>query len=872
MTAITCTMTATSSLTVTNLADAKPLGVRIMGNEPRPIIGFKPPPMPQQGQTYSVVIVDMWGNRQAELDGALLGPIKWSITDKGSFDFSVPIDHPKVEEVQVPEREVQVWRKGQLLWWGVIVRARADGKQVNFQCQTVEWYFDRRIMGPIPRTGHFEKGSHFEYGIGMWNLSFLPGSEPAVKPVASLSSEFAIAGGNSMMISASGGRKKYTNSADDWFTTTTGDTLTAAGKSAIEAMQAETFGSVPRITVKVYHDNTLDWKTANTITQARADAIAAWFQRSPGGKPDARVTTIGMGKKDPVATNTTAAGRAENRRTVVSFRDSDSKKGHQQYASQSIEVTNPIQMKGRLRCTFRAWVYIEEFDAPAANNWGLVIERQSKTKPSKNPALAAAGYKRVFARRFVPINKETPRNRWVRMEASVHVPNDGKTYVIEGRLFPPSGKAYFDEADIYTDDALNYVNEEQADMLRDLIDHAQDETLGKTPLNIDYSIQDTGVKRTRRYSYAERTVIGDHLNEFTTLGDGMEWDIQITPTTRTFTTYYPRKERFTDYVLALGRNVVDFDVEVDGLMTANQVVVMANDVEAYAREERSYSDLSLIEGISMEIAYMATPGSAISSLKSQARRGLERYRKPTTVPVVRTNPDHVDELVHEVQTGDVVDVDVRSGWFQAVTKYRVLDRTLDPKTEQFSYTLMPEDTPIQMLADWGSQWKFFSQAQSATTGTGNSVPKETNTEYAAKTFDDSGWATGTAGFGWFIDGSQVSQQPNLTPATTIPNEHEVWIRKTVLCTEEMYVATRADRFAYVYVNGNLIRERHFVGRNFDGGFVAGKARVPQEYLDPSGVQVVAVHVQAKLSQRPTHPTALYADAKVFGIYDLNHVE
>lgn len=819
------------------------------------------------GVPYKLLVVDMFGNPSMEIENADLKPMSWSVNDKGNFSFVVPSADPKIAELQVPEREVQVWRGGKMIWWGVIVRARSDEATVEFQCQTLEWYFDRRVMGPVPKRGVFVN-TNLERGHGAWKKARIPKSQPPYLPVKSLSSTMAINGVNSLVLSPSGGTTKRVRSADDWFTTANGATLSSTGNSQLTNIVNETLGDTPTINVNVFHDSLDDaGKTQKQITQARWEAIRDKIQDI---KPDAKVDGAGKGDKNPVATNSTPAGRAQNRRVAISFRNTDAERGHGQYVYQTYQVTHPANSEHRLKATFRAWVYIEEFTAPAMNNWGLVLERQSTRILHPNPVYANKGYMQVEARKYVPISKQTPRNRWVRMEASLMVPNNGVTYNLEGRLFSP-GIAYFDEADLFLDESLDFQNEEQARIVRALVDHAQDTEIGKSSFNIERKIRKTGVNRTRRYFFSDRTIVGDHLNEFTTLGEGMEWDIRTTPTRRILTSYYPRKERKTGYRLTLGQNIAGFNVDVDGLTTSNSVVIMANDVDENAREERSVTDETVLDGLILEIAYMATPGSSISSLKWQAQRGIERYRKPTTVPSLISNPAFTDEILRYVRTGDVLPVDVRSGWFQTVTEYRVLEMTLDPETEQITFQLMPEDTPITVMSPFGSNWRYFTQAQGSITGTSNKRPKESNKAYAARGFDDSGWSVGKAGFGWYDDGSTISQAQDRTPNTTIPVGHELWMRKTVKCTEEMYIHAQVDQYAYIYVNGNLLNDTYKQGTNFGGRMAAGAQRVPTEWLHPSGDQVIAVHVQDRLADRPELPAALYANIKVRGIYNPDHI-
>lgn len=815
---------------------------------------------------YRLIVVDMYGNQYAEIENAVLGPMKWAINDKGSFTFSLGVDDAKAFEIQMVEREVQVWRGRRLMWWGVPLRGRSDGQTVDFQCLTVEWYFDRRLMGALPNSGVFA-ATGFQYGLGAWTKSWLPGTEPSNDPLAQISNKMSVSGGQSLYLASAGDRTEATYQGDDWFTTTNGDTLSATGESDIATIMAAASGSAPKVTFDVYHDNRHTAKEALDITQDRADAIAA---EALTIKPDATIIATGMGEKHPVSTNETSGGRADNRRIEVSYRPAEPVRGHGQYLSQSYSITVKEKEKRRRRVTLRGWVYIQSFEGAAANAYGMVLERQDPTKPHKNPRYADAGYKKVYARKWQPISADSPRHRWIRMEVSMMVPSDGKTYVLEARIFPCSGVVYWDEVDLYVDGALNYVNEEQANMVRDLVDHAQDPDYGKSDLNIGRRVAKTGVKRTRRYSFAEHGVIGDHLNEFSTLGDGMEWDIVITPTKRTLRTYHPRKARKTDYRLVLGGNVSQASIDVDSTMLATKVLIMANDVEEYAREEKAVTDDSL-HTVTLETAYLATPGTSISSLRAQARRGIERYRKPIYVPSVTTNPIYVREITRKVHTGTILHVEIQNEWYTTVSKHRVTEMSLNPSTDEYTLTLVPEDTKIKVIEGWEGVWKYKSTSQGAITGSSNTTPVENNTAYAAPSYDDSSWSSGQAGFGWFDQGDVRQTTVDFEPNTTITTAHEVWMRKQVYCTEEMYISVRCDAFAYVYVNGNLVRNRYFVGHNYQKKLLAGPQRVPDEFLDPSGVQTIAIHAQAELALRPDDPCALYLDAKVRGIYDPEHV-
>lgn len=828
-----------------------------------------------QREEYRVLLSDSGGNIYAELDKAVLTNVTWALNELGGCEFTLPLDDPKIADLEVPEREVQVWRGSQFLNTFVLTRARVtdDGK-VAFQAVTLEWYLGRRVVGPVPRKGLLNN-SHFETGIWGWDYTYLPNSPVKTPPAHSTSDDIKLMGDGSLMMSPSAGRTNDIRNCDDLFTTATSTTLSAAGKTAIQNITNATFGSSPLLTVIVYHDNTLSAKAAQKLTDQRADAIEAQVHTV---KPEARVRAYGRGERSPRATNQTAAGRAQNRRAVFSYRNDDGTKGSAQYASQKYTIRVPSSQKVPLKATFRGWCYVEAFDGPAVHNWGLVLERQHPTTLSKNPKYSARGFHKVLARVAVPITKKTPVGKWIRMDASLKVPADGRTYVLEARMFCPSGLVYWDECDLFTDDGLRFEDEEESVIIQTLVEHAQDPDMGKPSLNIGTNCRLTGVRRTRTYLYSEREVILDLLDEFPTLMGGNEWSIETTPDTRTFTTYYPRKGADKDYPLVLGSNITGFSVDVDAEQTADQVIIQAYEYQGATREEVVVSDPTLLDGLVLEKAYQSTPGAAMATLYAQAYRGIERYRKPVVIPDIVSHPKHLSSILANVQVGDRVPVDVRQGWFQGYGQYRITQMSLDPSTDQITFTVEPEDQKVGVLLDWNATgWKYLAQDQVAKTGDGNSLPKETDVAYAARDYDDSAWATGQAPFGWHHDGTKVSGAGETVVNTTIPQKNEVWLRRTILCTEEMYIAVKQDHFTYIYVNGHRMEyqsgEPYVHNTDFFNKNPRGSWRVPSEWLDPSGVQVVAMHTQDRLADYSgENPDVLVADMKIRGIYNTDHIK
>jgi len=70
----------------------------------------------------------------------------------------------------------------------------------------------------------------------------------------------------------------------------------------------------PTLNVEIagYTDNTGSLQTNYNLSRARAEAVRSWLVRR--GIPATRLTAVGMGPRDPVASNATSEGRARNRR------------------------------------------------------------------------------------------------------------------------------------------------------------------------------------------------------------------------------------------------------------------------------------------------------------------------------------------------------------------------------------------------------------------------------------------------------------------------------------------------------------------------------------------------------------------------------
>lgn len=119
---------------------------------------------------YEVKVVDQEGNVFAEFgDDATVLEVTWVLNEPGMVRFAVPVHHPDAGEVHALTREVQVWRNGAIIFWGVPVQADLQGGAMVWYCPGLLWYFTRRYFGPI--TINYLSNPNFESDLTGWSAS-----------------------------------------------------------------------------------------------------------------------------------------------------------------------------------------------------------------------------------------------------------------------------------------------------------------------------------------------------------------------------------------------------------------------------------------------------------------------------------------------------------------------------------------------------------------------------------------------------------------------------------------------------------------------------------------------------------------------------
>jgi hypothetical protein len=320
-----------------------------------------------------------------------------------------------------------------------------------------------------------------------------------------------------------------------------------------------------------------------------------------------------------------------------------------------------------------AWFYLESFTGRALEGRGLQLERFSTTK--------SEGHGIYY------VDKYTPLGYWIKAQASMIQPR-GTTNLINVRLYMPNGVIWWDRVSLYQNEALYFTQDDQAAIEAALVQHAQDSTYGKSDLNIGTYTPASGVLRDRTYQFSEAGRIGEAMEEFTQLKDGLDYSIAITGTSRTFTTHFPRRGTRVPFTLQLGVNIESFTWSYDGEQAANQIRVLGKG-SGSTREIGFAEDVTVFsDGLTIENVVSApdeTPGAQLGELAQEALRVL---KNPTILEV--TTYEGGGGVIGRLWEGDTVEIIVDWGYVSVDAVYRVVALRLDPAMDRLTLTLNKE--------------------------------------------------------------------------------------------------------------------------------------------------------------------------------------
>lgn len=324
------------------------------------------------------------------------------------------------------------------------------------------------------------------------------------------------------------------------------------------------------------------------------------------------------------------------------------------------------------------WISAADYLGPAVEDFGLVLRR-------KNAAGEVLDAQWESAR----INDDTARDEWVPLEVGIASVVEGDT--IDFLLFPPHGVAYFDLATLTFMESLSFgyppPAEDVATIVAEIVQYAQDNlagfTHGKSDLNIGTAGAATGTTRQIAYQFAEHRNILDAILEYVRQGI-IDIDIVLTATTRTFTTYAPKKGSLYGTTLQLDVNMADFTYSIDLEQAASSVVLLGPG-DGPDRPEGGAIDTSFVGGaFTSEIVEQAPDNTTVGQLDLRAEERLKVAARPDILEVT-TLPGA--GVIGALKVGDTVPVVIATGWININDTYRVVRIEADLLKDQATLTL-----------------------------------------------------------------------------------------------------------------------------------------------------------------------------------------
>jgi len=450
----------------------------------------------------------------------------------------------------------------------------------------------------------------------------------------------------------------------------------------------------PTREIQVWRDGTL-WFWG-PVVRAEIDADKAVFQcagswwyftRRFFGKAD-RTNLLANGDFEAGADGWTAVGltpvvdpfrAVEGRRSI---RLTGAAQDHDTYLQQILPPKGPGGHPLGDLLTLTGWVWLgsDGYAGTALDSRGLYMERR---------------HDGVMLDHGAAVIDTTKPDQWQRLEELTVVAHEGD--VIEIRLYPPFGTAWYDLITFTAMESLGYLEQDMATIIAGIVNYAQNRIFdhGKSDLGISVDCPPTGVVLTRTWQMADHDNIGDTILDFTTLRNGV--DFGIDPATRTFRIWHPQRGTVRDDVALVWSadpenpgNVTDFRQSNDRTRQATSAVVLGPG-DGPDREEGGWS----IEGVgpTLEDVTVAPDGTTVGELDHLAAERGEVLTHPAVIEVTCVG------LVGTIDEGDWVPVTIAPLGL-AEESYRIVSYEVDPANDSIIATLNWRDptTPEEAMA------------------------------------------------------------------------------------------------------------------------------------------------------------------------------
>ena len=325
-----------------------------------------------------------------------------------------------------------------------------------------------------------------------------------------------------------------------------------------------------------------------------------------------------------------------------------------------------------------AWFYIDPLDwtGPALNERGLHVF-------SSYPGAT------VFDERFEKVNNDSPRGVWTKLITKVFAPT-GVTSSVAVRLYA-ADNIYWDAASVKVS---SYAGASPAadlgDVLEAIAHYGYVGGSSGASLNMAFNCAFVGKSEERMWLTEDHESIWQAVQEWPArnLSDfEVVWNAG--GTTRTFTSYAPRKGAFrAGSPLNIDSGSVNkprtWSIDTDLTSSASQVRVIGGAGTGPTREFGFVEDRTAMGDLSLHDVMSPPPNTTIGVLQEVAAAALSFRKRPVRVPSVTVA---ADPYLADLQLGDSFLLTTDWGWIQGGAVYRVIGKKLDPKADSLTLVL-----------------------------------------------------------------------------------------------------------------------------------------------------------------------------------------
>lgn len=346
-----------------------------------------------------------------------------------------------------------------------------------------------------------------------------------------------------------------------------------------------------------------------------------------------------------------------------------------------------------------AWVYKDAEIEPALETRGLYIDGIQ--------AGVLKGYN------YAPVDNASPVDaqgkgavgNWVKVTTNIWIP-PFQTWTINVRLYAPKGTVRWDDVKLvamYSVDAAGHdgttlVATDISHIIATMVTHVQNDLVGKADLHIGYNVEPTGTTLIKVWQYVDHVQFDQALHELLDRGDGADYHLAITPTTRVFYSHAFKRGADRSGVVTLlydsadtsgpggsnGSNCTGYRMTKDGGLCVTRQTFLGED-NGPAREQGEAFDATYTGGAILQDVRQAPHDTHTSSLQPLAD---DRIRLLSTVPFT-LDLDVIGSsgLIPVIHCGDIVSVNVNDGWSTVFGTYRIMKRSLNCVTNILTVTV-----------------------------------------------------------------------------------------------------------------------------------------------------------------------------------------